>query len=122
MIRQTLLGYKDGYVDIHCRFRPNGSSAISNSLNKGHGITVAYSATGAYLATYADYIMDVITFFPSLSLAAADDKIIMGGAISASGKTAYIYMWDISGAGAADITSNANNWIHVNSTVKVSNH
>lgn len=35
-------------------FKPNGSSAIDNSLNTGVGFTVAYTTTGTYTVTFTD--------------------------------------------------------------------
>lgn len=41
-------------VTVCGSFKPNGSSAIDNSLNKGKGFTVAYTSTGVYTVTFSD--------------------------------------------------------------------
>lgn len=35
-------------------FKPNGASAIDNTLNQGEGFTVAYTTTGVYTVTFSD--------------------------------------------------------------------
>jgi hypothetical protein len=119
------MSYKNGYVEVHGRFKPNGSSSITNNTTncKGFGWTVARTNTGYFTVTFTDYCEEIISFLPFASFvnATARDQVIQGGALSASSKTAIIYCYDISGAGVADITADADNWVHFIAVLKMSN-
>lgn len=101
------------------RFRPNGSSAISNALNKGKGWTVVRTLTGVYTVTIAGapfgQLDDVIA---QLMLGTAGDQFCIGGAVDAAAGTIVINAWDISGAAVADVASNADNWIAFSCTIR----
>lgn len=91
-------------------FRPNGSSAIDNTLNKGSGFTVARTGAGVFTITLTDkYIaLDSGTFQLFLGTPAA--QVLCGGAFDVvSGKT--VTVTNFTAGAAADIASNAANWI-----------
>jgi hypothetical protein len=99
-------------VEVCGRFRPNGSSAVNNALNKGIGFTVTRTGVGAFTILVAGFPFGQFdSAQASLWLNAADDKFIVGGAVDEEAGTAKLTVWDISGAAAADVASNANNWI-----------
>jgi hypothetical protein len=120
MIRQQIQTSKNGLLEVKGRFRPNGTSAIDNTLNKGYGWTVAYSST-KYTLTFTDVFQELICLMPALSLNAADDKYVKAGTVSVANKTAEIHCWDVSDTAVAAVASNANNWIHFHALLKMSN-
>lgn len=99
-------------VEISGSFRPNGSSAISATHNHGKGWSVAYTTTGVYTITLADTYAALDSAIATLQLASADDKFVNVGPVDLTARTVIIYAWDIGGAGAADVASNANNKIN----------
>lgn len=106
-------------VVVSGRFRPNGSSAIDEDYNKGKGWSVAYTATGKYTVTLDGYPFGQIDDVQwSLMLNAAADQFINGGAVDSDAGTIVGLVWDVSGTGAADIASNANNWICFKATIR----
>jgi len=101
------------YTMICGSFLPNGNSAIANSSNTGKGFTVAYTSTGKYTITLADKYAVCISATATLALATAADTFLQWGAIDVvTAKTLVLNNWDVSGAGVADIASNAANRIH----------
>lgn len=125
MLKQSVMSYKNGYLEVHGRFKPNGSSAITNNTTncKGFGWTVARSTTGKFTVTFGDYCEEIISFIPVPSFvdATGRDQVVHGGPLSAAGKTAVIWVYDISGSGAADIAADADNWVSFIAVLKVSN-
>jgi hypothetical protein len=104
--------YGANRVIVAGRFRPNAGSAVDNTLNKGVGFTVARTGAGAFTVTIAGYPFGQIDDVQwSLWLNAADDKFVQGGPIDSAAGTIKVVVWDISGAAATDVASNANNWI-----------
>lgn len=93
-------------------FAPNGSSAVAATGVKGKGFTVARTSTGLFTITLLDKFYELLDFQHSLQLAAADDKITQGGAVSLSAKTVQVRVWDISGAAVADVAADAGNRIN----------
>jgi len=92
-------------------FKPNGSSAIDNTVNKGAGWTVARSGTGHYVVTLDDAYPGLLSAQVTLQHNGAGDKKVHLGAIDVtSAKTIAIY--NIEGASAADLAAHANNHVH----------
>ena len=93
-------------------FKPNGSSAVANSSNKGKGWTVARTSTGLFTVTINSVLGQIDSVVASLQLATADDKYVNVGTIVVASKTFILHVWDISGGAVADVAANANNWIN----------
>ena len=110
-----------GEVTLSGSFRPNGSSAVDNTANTGHGFTVARTSAGVFTITLADRWNGLIAGHVTLALNAADDKIVQLGAIDVvTNGTVVINVLD-NAAGtfsASDIASNANNRIHFTLVLK----
>ena len=101
-----------GVCTISGSFRPNGSSAISSTHNKGLGWSVAHTSTGLYTVTLTPSIQTIISVLPSLTLVAASNTHVqIQGAPVASTGTFVIANW-LSGTGLADVASDAANWIN----------
>lgn len=101
------------------RFRPNSTSAVNNSYNQGSGFTVSRTSAGLFLVTLQVPCAAIIAVTPSLQLAtAANQHVQVSGAVSASAGTFSLLVYE-SGTGAADVASDANNWVHF--TVWISN-
>lgn len=104
-------------------FRPNGSSAVDNTLNTGEGFTIARTGVGAFTLTLADKYagLDAAAFQLALGTPAAAHDICIGAVDVVDAKTiAFVHY---SAGAAADIASAAGNRIHftlvlANSTVK----
>ena len=92
-------------------FKPNGSSAIDNTVNAGAGWTVAYTATGKYTITLDDKYPGLLSAQCSLQHNGAGDKKVHWGVIDvSSAKTLVIF--NIAGASAADLAAHQYNLIH----------
>ena len=91
-------------------FKPNGSSAISNSDNKGAGWTVARTGTGKFVITLDDKYPGLLSGQVSLQHNGAGDKKVHWGIIDISAKTLEIF--SITGASAADLAAHAQNHVH----------
>lgn len=106
-------------VTIDGRFRPNGSSAIDNTENVGlQGCSVAYSTTGIYVITLDDKYNYVYSVNPSCELATAADTQIQWtssgtGTDTRGNSVTTITVTALTAGSAADIASNAGNWIAV---------
>lgn len=113
--RRDVTSEAKGVALVAGRFRPNGSSAVDTTLSKGVGFTPARTGTGVFRITFTEKYQALLNFQAQLWLNAASDQKIDVGAYVAPTSTASGYIditvWDISGAAAADISSNANNWI-----------
>lgn len=101
-------------IHIHGRFKPNGSSAIDNSVNKGpRGWTVAYAATGVYTITLDQKYSQCIFAEAHLSIAAATDAGVQVGAIDvSSAKTVVLHGVTPSDGNALEFTADADTWVH----------
>lgn len=98
------------------RFHPNGSSAIAEGSDKWEGFTVARTNAGIYTITFSDSYYHLEAFVPFLTMSALTGAVfLVGGAYSATAKTKVLTAMDednTSGiAAAADIASNADNYI-----------
>mgnify|MGYP003148233690 CR=1 FL=1 len=91
-------------------FKPNGSSAISNSDNKGAGWTVARTGTGKFVITLDDKYPGLLSGQVSLQHNGAGDKKVHWGIIDISAKTLEIF--NIAGTAAADLAAHAQNHVH----------
>lgn len=96
-------------VRVSGRFRPNGSSAIDNSLNKGAGFTVAYISAGLYRVTFKKVGVELLAGAPALMLDAAADMTVQYGAYDPTNRTLDIRVQVA--VVMTDIASHANNWI-----------
>lgn len=108
-----------GIVTIQGRFRPNGASAIDNTLNRGRGWSVARTGVGAYAVTLEDKYVDAVAVIPSVQVnTLLKGCVQLTGAVDATaGPSAAAftiqYQEETAGAlAAAEIASNANNWVH----------
>lgn len=100
-----------GRVVISGSFRPNGSSAIDNTLNTGSGFTVAYTSTGLYTITLADSYVALVSANATFAMNAATDVVPQWGAIDVvTAKT--LVLRSLAGSSVTDIASNANNRVH----------
>lgn len=100
-----------GLVCIMGAFKPNGASAIDNTVNKGLGFTAARTAAGDYTLTLSDPLVEIISATLSLQLGSGDvDQHISSNAITPSAGT--ITMTVMNGATPQDVAAHANNWIH----------
>ncbi len=100
---------------ISGRFRPNGSSAIDNTLNKGpNGWTVARTSTGVYTITFTQKYYQCVNADAWFSSANPQNALVQPGIIDvASGKTFVVKCVQSSdGSTAVDLASDANTWIH----------
>lgn len=95
------------------RFRPNGASAIDNTLNGGTpGWTVARTGVGQYTITLADGWVTHGAIIPSVQLnAAADGFIQLRGAIDVTTAKTFV-LENCVAATPTEIASHANNWVH----------
>lgn len=93
------------------RFRPNGGSAIDNSLNEGVGFTAARISAGLFRLTFPRIGYKLVHFDAKLWLNATDDLILHVGPWVPASKTIDLIVRDISAAAAFDVASHANNWI-----------
>ena len=65
-------------------FRPNGSSAVDNTLNTGNGFTVAYTSTGKYTITLSDKYNSLLAGHLTLAMTAVSGNSLEWGAIDVS--------------------------------------
>lgn len=91
-------------------FRPNGASAVDNTLNTGKGFSVARTGVGAFTITLEDKYTGLDAASWEVQLNAAADWVIVRGATDVSGART-IAITHRTGGAAADIASNANNRI-----------
>lgn len=101
-----------GVTSISGRFRPNSTSAVDNTLNQGASFTATRTDVGKFSVVLGTGCNSIIAITPGLQLnTAANQHVQILGAVTASTGTFYLQVYE-SGTGAADIASNANNWIH----------
>jgi len=98
-------------VIIAGAFRPNGTSAVDNTLNKGIGFSVARTNAGIFTITLEDSYPGLISADASVQLNAVADLKAQWGAIDVvTAKTLVLNILAV--ATATDIASHANNWVH----------
>jgi len=105
------------YKVIAGSFRPNGSSAVSNTTNTGVGFSVARTGVGAFTITLTDKYVSLIgaEFQLALATPAAAHDICIGAVDVSSAKTiAFVHY---SAGAAADIASDAANRIYFTLTL-----
>ena len=91
-------------------FKPNGTSAIDNTVNKGAGWTVARTAVGKFIVTLDSVYPGLLSAQVSLQHNGAGDKKVHWGAIDIAAKTLDIFC--ITTASAADLAAHAQNHVH----------
>lgn len=105
-----------GYVILSGRFRPNGNGTIDNTLNKGRGWTVARTGVGEYTVTLQDGYVDAIAIVPGVQVnALLKGCVQLTGAVDVTTAKTFKIQYQEESAGAlaaAEIASNANNWVH----------
>jgi hypothetical protein len=105
-----------GIVALSGRFRPNAASAIDNTLNKGLGYSVARTGVGAYTVTLQDGYVDALAIIPGVQLnTLLKGNVQITGAIDVTTAKTFVIQYQEETAGAlaaAEIASNANNWVH----------
>lgn len=103
-------------VIIAGRFRPNAAGTIDNALNKGRGWSVARTGVGEYTVTLEDSFPELLAVIPQVQVnTLLKSNVQLTGAIDfPTSKTFKIqYQEETAGAlAAAEIASNANNWVH----------
>lgn len=105
---------KNVQVDVvRCagRFRPNGSSAIDNTLNEGVGYSVAWVSTGLFRVTFQRIGYKLVEVGATLMQATPGDQYARVGAYVVANRTLDIKNWDVSAAAVADLASDADTWI-----------
>lgn len=111
-IFHNMQSYSRGTIYLAGAFRPNGSSAVDNDLNKGHGFTVARSATGVYDVTIEDSFTDFVSIMCNLSHATLADEYVRPGTIDIANNTFEILAHDGATPAALDIASDVDTFIH----------
>jgi hypothetical protein len=115
---KEVFGMNYGEVKLCGSFRPNGASAVDNTLNTGHGFTVARTGVGAYTITLADSWQSLISAKFQVQMNAATDLVVqvIGAVDVLTAKTIPISA--LAAAVATEIASNANNRIYFELTLK----
>lgn len=109
-----------GVLTVVGAFRPNGSSAVDNTLNKGKGFTVARTSAGLFTVTLDSNItVKELVAFAQLRVTSGDTDghEVRIGDVSATNRTFEVE--HLSGTdyatthpAAADIASAATSWIN----------
>lgn len=112
----SVRGLGKGLAFIAGAFRPNAAGAIDNTLNKGRGWSVARTGVGEYTVTLEDSYPGHIAITPAVQVNTLLKSCVqLTGAVDVTtAKTFKIqYQEETAGAlAAAEIASNANNWVH----------
>ena len=92
------------------RFRPNGTSAVDNTLNKGEGFTVARTAAGDFTITLTDTYTALISANVAVHAAADTDLTVTLGAetVATDGK---VKLTVLTATTPTDMASDADSWI-----------
>lgn len=91
-------------------FRPNGSSAVSASNNKGSGFSVTRTGVGTFsLVLRGLGGRQVVSAVAHLRLNASANSVAQVGAITLSGGNATVVVRTLTAGTDADIADNANN-------------
>ena len=95
-------------------FRPNGTNAVDNTLNTGHGFSVTHDGTGLFTITLEDKYMSLIAGHVTLQCATAGVASIVRISASdvASAKTISLTSHAMDGTTENDIASDTNNRVH----------
>ena len=97
-------------------FRPNAAGTIDNTLNKGLGWSVARTGVGAYTVTLQDGYVGHIAIIPTVQVnTLLKGCVQLTGAIDVTTAKTFVIQYQEETAGAlaaAEIASNANNWVH----------
>ena len=117
MSNQTIRPLEGMVADSKCyivagSFRPNSTGAVDNTLNTGHGFTVARTNAGIYTVTLTEAGYSIIACIPGLQLASVADAYIQCGAIGTGGITVVINLTTGGGTTGLDPASNAANRVH----------
>lgn len=89
-------------------FKPNGASAIDNTLNKGEGWTVAYTATGVYTVTLANKYGACQAVTASLRQETRTQVVEVASCDPSSAGTILIHGFAVGSTTLADITAATN--------------
>ncbi len=109
--RYQLESLGEGRVRIGGRFRPNGASAIDNTLNEGSaGWTVAFTSTGLFTVTLEDVWNYAFDKSLSFEMASATDVVPQWGAIDLTARTLQIR--SLAAAVLTNIASDPGNWVN----------
>lgn len=101
-------------VLVNFSFAPNGTSAVSAASNKGQGVTsVTRNSAGKFTLLLDDTWGQLDSATGTLQLATAADQFVQIGTYTAASKTLVVRIWDVSGAGVADVAANANNRVNL---------
>lgn len=92
-------------VVIAGSFKPNGSSALDATDNKGEGFTAAYTTTGVYTVTLADRYGACHAATASLRQETRSQVVEVA---SCDGKTLVIHGFAVGSTSLADITAATN--------------
>ena len=101
-----------GLVIVSGRFRPNGTSAVDNTLNKGKGFTVARTAAGDFTITLADPFTELNAGFVQIHAAADTDLVAsLGAELVATAGTQTVKLTVLTATTPTDMASDADSWI-----------
>lgn len=93
-------------------FRPNGSSAVSATQNRGSNFSVTRTNTGEFTVVLRNLGgKRVVAAHAHLRLATAGNSFAQCGTVTYSGANASLVITTLTGGSAADIASNADNVI-----------
>lgn len=107
-------------VVIAGSFRPNGSSAVDNTLNTGLGFSVVRDDVGDFTITLEDRFNGIDSAQISLELAAPGDSNVNFGDIDVvTAGTLIVSIF--TAAVTADLADDANNRVHFSLTLKNTN-
>lgn len=98
-------------VTVCGSFKPNGSSAIDNSLNTGKGFTVAYTNTGRYTVTFSDKYGKIMSAHASL-IQATRSQTVEVESIDPQAGTMVIHASAHGAWSLADVTAATGTKIH----------
>lgn len=98
-------------VTVCGSFKPNGASAIDNTLNTGKGFTVAYTATGRYTVTFSDAYGKIMSAHASL-VQATRTQTVEVESIDPQAKTMVIHSSAHGAWSLADVTAATGTYIH----------
>ena len=99
-------------VEIAGRFRPNGSSAVSNTYNVGRGWTVARSNTGLFTITMTDRFTALNKASAVVWSATAQNlKAQIAAFTVGPTATATVQIRLVANGTATDMASDAGSWV-----------
>lgn len=77
-------------IEMDGRFFPDSSSAVDNTLNKGHGFSVVRTGVGAYSIVLEDDFLELVNFSVDMQLDAVGDMDAEIGDIDLANKIIQI--------------------------------